>query len=921
MQMQEIDVCKVDTWSERFQLHGALYLTYIDDTTHMFRYEDEQRVVAVDIDSATLDDKKRTICFPFPRDSGDELLFHVADEMAFSTLSRSTGDCKAICELKLRMESVLRDAYFSGVYMNLDPDPKINIHKEIAKLAKDRPDVFFNSLRSGEGVQERVKKASRKVQEDDSNVVLLGDLNCHFCHASKIKRLVHIEGEEQKLAEVFIMHPFMPFNSRGDRIFFCLACADNWKDYRETAHAEGRMILEGEVNEEICALCSDGTNLIMCSSCPRSFCPDCIDGVLTPAEIEQMHKSDDWYCPGCQQGVLKQSNCIRASWTTVDVRGKSKFGRLAQFSSQPAVDAPTLNLNLSLRVGIKRHAEPDLDLYSLAQSHNSGYGAGSSSSSSREEAPFASNGHARSRARTEELHMTLPIKAPREVPDNTLLSAFDRSEIGDADTADADGADAQDSSAKDAKAKDSRSSAIAKQTAKKPRNSRNTHGDVNDEALPDVDENRDEFYYFGQYVSYYKQMSEELLLHISSLDGGKPDKRKRKKPAFPSDDACFLCKDGGNLVECEWCGDANGAHCLKCYHSYCLDFDPTNENNWVCPRHFCSFCGGKELKYICKYCPLSLCSKCPQKYVEEIGGSRYCVVDNAAAGPWCHAPAAPGGMVDIVCQTCLEHIETISDSVRGDSMTKELQQEQVFPGKYKGVGTGGSIYKANPAEGGFRGGKKGKWTPQEDDTLARVCETYDPTAADCSMSAILALPAMAKLAHRSRAAIVTRLKKIHYDSQLEARAAAAAEAEEGAEGAEEGAEGDSSGLKKRASKPPAHLNDFAVIEGRDGVKPASGRWHAEWAQSADTDKDKDRGERVGRSGPGQVEGQGKGRHRAKRVPGLLMLEQEQDDGGKQEQERERQRQERHRQREEAPEPQKNGDAPRRSGRTVQARED
>jgi hypothetical protein len=45
-----------------------------------------------------------------------------------------------------------------------------------------------------------------------------------------------------------------------------------------------------ERNEEICAVCSDGGTLVMCSSCPRSFCSSCIGGVLRPEEVEQMHQ-------------------------------------------------------------------------------------------------------------------------------------------------------------------------------------------------------------------------------------------------------------------------------------------------------------------------------------------------------------------------------------------------------------------------------------------------------------------------------------------------------------------------------------------------------------------------------------------------------------------------------------------------------
>ena len=103
------------------------------------------------------------------------------------------------------------------------------------------------------------------------------------------------------------------------------------------------------------------------------------------------------------------------------------------------------------------------------------------------------------------------------------------------------------------------------------------------------------------------------------------DKVKEKKVSA-TDDVCFLCKDGGDLIECDDCKSRNcdsRKRCKKVYHSYCLAYVVEDDGrDWRCPRHFCDYCGTVNLKYVCKFCPMSICKGCPAAMVRKVRENR-----------------------------------------------------------------------------------------------------------------------------------------------------------------------------------------------------------------------------------------------------------------------------------------------------------
>uniref|UniRef100_A0A672S5L1 Histone-lysine N-methyltransferase NSD2-like n=1 Tax=Sinocyclocheilus grahami TaxID=75366 RepID=A0A672S5L1_SINGR len=80
----------------------------------------------------------------------------------------------------------------------------------------------------------------------------------------------------------------------------------------------------------------------------------------------------------------------------------------------------------------------------------------------------------------------------------------------------------------------------------------------------------------------------------------KPKRRKSRNEGKKSEDVCFRCGDGGELVLCDKKG------CTKAYHLSCLDRTKRPFGRWDCPWHHCDVCG-KNSDAFCQLCPNSFC--------------------------------------------------------------------------------------------------------------------------------------------------------------------------------------------------------------------------------------------------------------------------------------------------------------------------
>lgn len=538
-------------------------MLHVNDTIHVMEYKDNERSIAVDIDLVELRSPDSTIRFTFPRGSNDKLVFKVEDDAEFSVLCKAKEDCQAICDLKLRLQSVLRDSYYSGVYSNLDPDAKINLCDEMDRLKKENPGVFFSALLNASerkpDTHGTIHKANREL--NDENAIRLSEVTCVFCDSAKaiLKDLD------------FVLHPNVSQNSANRPVFMCGVCIENWKEFRENAEHEDQLVLPGEVNEEICAVCSDTPeSLVLCGECPRSFCSACLAHLLTPAQLRELEHSDDWVCVCCAVDQSRHPPLTRTAWKMVmPVAGRRghAYCTLVPYTKKNHAKGLVYNaaaLKMAVESPTVMHATPMLSKESALaiEVKKNGPGAGAGTGRGARKASYEES----------EVDPLASLHAATRNSDNNRGKRMEKRQRGDGGGG--------------------------------------GNGTTGNEP--------DEKYYFGQYVGYYNLLCEDVAQRSLALP--KPTKGKRKAAdEVPTDDVCFLCKDGGDLIECDWrCPLAkNGERCLKVYHAYCLDYEVADDN-WVCPRHYCDMCGSKTLKYICKYCPVSICANCPEKIVSKV---------------------------------------------------------------------------------------------------------------------------------------------------------------------------------------------------------------------------------------------------------------------------------------------------------------
>lgn len=358
-----------------------------------------------------------------------------------------------------------------------------------------------------------------------------------------------------------------------------------------------------QVNEEICALCSDQPDsLVMCSACPRSYCQRCLELVLSPEMLNAVNNDDDWHCMSCNSHVstipLPQSSWKILSHKEISKRTSTNNKLLNTDKSPRSLNSNTQHKSKSPLVSDSPDVTKTNDSSTVPNTSNSQRLAGKvlskteSTPDNPEELSISDPNNNDTDFKRKKRSLKIEIASPRSYGTPRVFKTHDISKFTNNPSTNIN----------------RKSKLISKyeQKREEPSESATCPSSVTGNNVKTSI--NDDLFYFHQYINYYYNLCQECsIVNLATLP-------------IVTDDACFLCKDGGDLVECDW--RLNGkkySRCRKVYHSECLSYEvKDDQKHWHCPRHFCDVCGSTDLHYACVFCPVSICQNCPKDMVEKV---------------------------------------------------------------------------------------------------------------------------------------------------------------------------------------------------------------------------------------------------------------------------------------------------------------
>jgi hypothetical protein len=521
-----------------------------------------------------------------------------------------------------------------------------------------------------------------------SHTALNTVLSCFYCKSCVTTKKGHHSSalmSDLSPDEIFL-HPYVPFSYEGKKhpILMCKNCLENWKSYREEAQFDNELILPGEINEEICALCSDSPEfLTLCSSCPRSYCSNCLETVLSSSEMD-MFMNNEKKKEEDDDGTTNSNNT--SATKLLKKKGKQKKNRKRKNPSgegerMEEADAAEVDdddedhwkcmscyNHISHEIPLGRQAwkvykAPVATAISASAVKGKSLtlalpapGVASSASSCKSPPPLKSNSTKNNNSKLRSTSST-PTSA---VPSSSFV--LPPPVAAKAITIPSSPMETESSpflSASNDLSKTAKTSSVS--TSSMRIGGSGLSSPVPMTSFPSTSST----FYFQQYSSYLSDLYEKITIlcnyrpertsSSSSTTAASKD-ASNVKPSIVTDDVCFLCKDGGNVIECDYHPSRPQMiptayrRCLKVYHQECLGFlVPSDIPIWCCPRHYCSCCGrnggGNSEKmernsgslmeieeerslivnekynkghFMCVYCPVTICFSCPDKFVEKV---------------------------------------------------------------------------------------------------------------------------------------------------------------------------------------------------------------------------------------------------------------------------------------------------------------
>jgi hypothetical protein len=299
---------------------------------------------------------------------GKSDIVRILGEMEFEIIRTLIEDCRNVSELTLRLNTTMRDSFYGGIYSSLELSERLTlkamqelIAPQLESMLSSNPlkDMLngkdgFTSLTAGLSSPASIHAASNNyshssmtgttpshIENQNKKTFSFGDigsphrdkagktigtelvdvtlspsqigLRINEMKSSLLRRNIRclyckIDEKSCSNGRTIEKHPWVEFDYQGRSLHLCSICLNNWKSHRNVAIEENRLMLIGERNEELCALCSDvAEELVMCGKCVRSYCNRCLADLLNAAELRKMEASNDWECMVCDTSLHPQT--------------------------------------------------------------------------------------------------------------------------------------------------------------------------------------------------------------------------------------------------------------------------------------------------------------------------------------------------------------------------------------------------------------------------------------------------------------------------------------------------------------------------------------------------------------------------------------------------------------------------------------
>lgn len=228
-------ICYVNSYSRsvltNIKVFGVFSLHQISENIYLCEFSscDDLHNAIADIDDLDIYSSHLSL----NSDNGEQFEYTFLDNFEFNLIISTIEECKHLCDISLRLQSLVRDIYYSGVYSNAIHNLDINIMDNLLnqlenQFGNNEPWRIFEEPQFNEIIED---PTILDIKIDD-----LPNIICFYCSS---------KGSD--ITNEFLVHPYVPNNFDYNPIYMCTICVNLWKEYRDKAEADDGLKLEGNI--------------------------------------------------------------------------------------------------------------------------------------------------------------------------------------------------------------------------------------------------------------------------------------------------------------------------------------------------------------------------------------------------------------------------------------------------------------------------------------------------------------------------------------------------------------------------------------------------------------------------------------------------------------------------------------------------